>query len=186
MLAPAPSACAPCNTTPKNTLQGALLLDALMGLADAGLCTAGPGTAATCHVTSPPASPNIGSLPMLQHTVPVATRSTHRRHKTQTRVHTHGPTCLLNLQVTGVPSTAPLQSSGSPSQEACSALLVQWYVEAATPAAAVLVGRLLRDGAQGLLQQLQSQMDAAVSCVRYAASPGRHGVQQPQCQTPGS
>eukprot|EP00891_Asterochloris_glomerata_P005012 jgi/Astpho2/5012/Aster-05946 len=76
------------------------------------------------------------------------------------------------LQVSGTTSTAPPQSSGSPPQGACSALLVQWYVEAASPAAALLVGQLLRDGAQGLLQQLQSQMDAAVSCLRYAAAPG--------------
>ena len=89
-----------------------------------------------------------------------------------THVYTHGLTCLLNLQVNGATSTSPLQSSGSPPQGACSALLVQWYVEAATPAAAVLVGQLLRDGAQGLLQQLQPKMDSAVSCVRYAASPG--------------
>lgn len=75
------------------------------------------------------------------------------------------------LQVSGTTSTAPPQSSGSPPQGACSALLVQWYVEAASPAAALLVGQLLRDGAQGLLQQLQSQMDAAVSCLRYAAAP---------------
>ena len=122
----------------------------------------------------------------MQNTVLVATGVNKVVSTLHKHLHTQSWSYLpAELQASGAASTAPLQSSGRPPQGACSALLVQWYVEAATPAAAVLVGQLLRDGAQGLLQQLQLQMDAAVSCVKYAASPGTpqgpqsHGARQP-------